>query len=118
MKIYTFLRTGWLMLAGLVLVVVIGGYDGTPNSDVELFLIGSMMVLSFPSAWLVGAVFSLTYMLLGSCCDIVIKTSYLVLILEWLALFAVGYWQWFVLIPWAVRKWRARRIAPISSVHS
>ena len=118
MKIYSFLRTGWLMLAGLVLIVVVGGYDGTPNSDVELSLIGSMMVLSFPSAWLVGAVFSLTYMLLGSCCDVVIKTSYLVLILEWLALSAVGYWQWFVLIPSIVRKWRARRIAPTNSTQS
>jgi hypothetical protein len=111
MKIHTFLKIGWLILGAIVLVVVLTGYDGKPNSDIEQFLIGSMIVISFPIGFLVAGVFSAIYAVLASCCDITVKTSYLLLTVEWMAFFGAGYLQWFVLLPWAVKKWRARRVA-------
>jgi hypothetical protein len=111
MKIHTFLKIGWLILGAIVLAVVLVAYDSKPNSDIEQFLIGSMIVISFPIGFLVAGVLSAIYAVLGSCCEITVKTSYSLLIIEWMAFFGAGYLQWFMLLPWAVKKWRAHRAA-------
>jgi hypothetical protein len=111
MKIYRFVKVGWLAASAMVLVMVLIGFDGKPNSDIEQFLIGSMMVLSFPIGFVAAGVLSAIYALLESCCEIVVKMSYAMLFVEWICFFAAGYWQWFVLLPWVVRKWRTRRVA-------
>lgn len=36
---------------------------------------------------------------------------YLELFVIWLAFVVIGYVQWFVLLPWGVRKWKGRRVA-------
>ena len=111
MNLYRALKIGWLVLAAIVLGVVLAGYDGRPNSDIEQFLIGSMMVLSFPIGLLVTGIVGLMYVGLGSCCGVTVTVSYLLLIVEWLAFAAAGYFQWIVLIPWLQRRWRSKRTA-------
>jgi hypothetical protein len=112
MRLQRVFKISWLLLAIIILVVVLAAYDGRPNSDIEQFLIGAMMVLSFPIGFVVAGLFSGMYALLASCCEIAAKTSYTMLFVEWLGFFAAGYLQWFVLLPWVIRKWRSRRVAP------
>lgn len=112
MNLHRALKLGWLLLAAIVLAVVLAGYDGRPNSDIEQFLIGSMIVLSFPIGFLVAFFFSLIYAGLGSCCGLTVTVSYPSLLVEWFAFASAGYFQWFVLAPWLQRRWRSKRTDP------
>ncbi|MGH8769052.1 MAG: hypothetical protein ACREVT_12855 [Burkholderiales bacterium] len=94
----------WITLAVIVLFVTLYAFDGKTNSDIWIFLTWSMLILSFPASLIV----SLVHMALGVGFSITIKTSYLSLAIEWTAYFILGYWQWFVLLPWLWRKWKTR----------
>lgn len=98
-------RALWIVAALFVLVVTISSYDGKPLSDIWVFLTWLMLILSFPA----GLVVSAAHYALGSAFSITVETSYLSLALEWLVYFVLGYLQWFVLLPWLWRKWKARR---------
>ncbi|MFY9316652.1 MAG: hypothetical protein WAO95_13985 [Burkholderiales bacterium] len=101
----------WIVLALVVLLVTLYGFDGKTNSDIWIFLTWSMLILSFPASLIV----SLMHMVLGVGFSITIKTSYVSLAIEWAAYFVLGYWQWFVLLPWLWGKWKTRRVAGIAS---
>ena len=90
----------WLIAAFAVLFVTLYAFDGKPNSDVWVFLIWMMLILSFPASLAV----SLAHMLIGTCFSVTIETSYVSLALEWSAYFALGYIQWFVFLPYLIRK--------------
>ena len=109
-KSYIILQIAWLVFGSLVLAAVLLGYDGKPNSDIEELLIWLMTILSFPIGFLVAAFFSLSYAILSSCCAITVRVSYLLLTTEWLMFLAAGYLQWFIFLPWLLRRWRASRI--------
>ena len=98
----------WVMLALAVLLVTQMAYDGQPNSDIELFMIGSLVVLTFPAGALVAGFLSLAFWAIASCCGVTIGVSRTSLAVEWLALATSGYLQWFALLPWLVRKIRQR----------
>jgi hypothetical protein len=95
----------WIVLALVVLLVTLYSFDGKANSDIWIFQTWSMLILSFPASLIV----SLVHMVLGAGFSITIKTSYVSLAIEWAAYFVLGYWQWFVLLPWLWKKWKTRR---------
>lgn len=96
-------RAAWIGIAVVALLVTLYGFDGKTSSDIWIVLTWSMLVLSFPASLVV----SLARMVL----PIAIETSYVSLAIEWAAYFVLGYWQWFVLLPWLWRKWKTRRMA-------
>lgn len=99
-------------MACAALAVVLIGYDGKPNSDIEQLLIGLMIVVAFPSGFLVAGLLGLTYAAIGFCCGVTVKVSYATLLVEWIAFAVVGYLQWFVVLPWVLKKWQPRRTLP------
>lgn len=109
-RITLVLKALWTLLALGVLVLTFSIYDGTPATrDAELILLYGMMALSFPTSYacllILGALGFFAEKWWGS---LSINSGYATLIVEWLALFVVGYLQWFVLLPWLWRKWKAR----------
>jgi len=98
-------RALWGVGSLLVLVVTISSYDGKPFSDIWVFLTWFMLILSFPA----GLAVSAAHYALGTAFLTTVETSYLSLALEWLVYFSLGYVQWFVLLPWLWRKWKASR---------
>ena len=99
----------WAGAAILVLLVTLYAFDGSPNSDAGVVLILSMLFLSFPSGLLYAALFTVVAILIKQYFSIIIPTSYFSIVLDWAALFALGYLQWFYLVPWLYRKWQASR---------
>ncbi len=95
----------WIGATAFVLAVTLYAFDGKPNSDIGVFFAWYMLFLSFPGGLLV----SLIHVALDEGLSITIETSYLSFVLDWLGFFALGYLQWFKLLPWLVEKWRARR---------
>lgn len=101
------IKAGWTAIAVVALLVMLYGFDGKTDSDIWIILTWSMLVLSFPASLLVSLVRMVLPMAIG--------TSYLSLVTEWAAYFALGHWQWFVLLPWLWRKWKTRRVSGAAS---
>jgi hypothetical protein len=104
------IRAVWVVLSVMVLVVSLYRFDGKPNSDIEVFLAWSMLVLSFPSSLLIALLLSGTAIVAEALFSTVIPSHYWSIFISWICFFVVGYWQWFVLLPWLWRKWRTRRL--------
>lgn len=102
----------WIACSVAVLVLVLYSYDGKPNSDADVLLAYGMMTLAFPLSLIlstiVGAVGYVAYSMNGY----VMHTNYWSIALTWVCFFAIGYWQWFKLLPWIIRRIRERRKAP------
>lgn len=106
------LKIGWVICSLLALVVTLTRYAPGPASDIGIFLIYSMLFLAFPVSLLVAGLFALLALIqeqLGVPLLDLIGSNYLGLSVMWLAFFVAGYLQWFVLAPWLLRKWKARR---------
>jgi hypothetical protein len=101
-------RAIWTILALAVLAVTLYGFDGKPNSDIDIVLMWSMLTLAFPMSLLVALIFTGVSILSESVFSTVIPVSYASIAITWLCFFVAGYWQWFVLLPWLWRKWKAR----------
>ena len=90
----------------LSLGISLFAYDGTPNSDADILLGYSLLILTFPFglglAYLSGIVGQFIYAYFGY----TFTTSYFSMILTWFVFFIIGYVQWFKFIPWLFHKWR------------
>jgi hypothetical protein len=104
--LFTTVKAIWIFISALVLSVTLYAYDGKTNSDIWIFLTWLMLPLSFPASLLV----SLSHMLLAKLFSITITTTYVSLLVEWLAYFCLGYFQWFVLIPNLLRRIRIQKM--------
>lgn len=103
--IYKIIKLSWIVITFLILGVTLYGFDGKPNSDIADLLVWSMLVLSFPAGLLV----SLVYVALDNLFSIWFYTSYLTLTIDWLGFFALGYIQWFLFVPYLIKKWKNRQ---------
>jgi hypothetical protein len=95
-----------------ILVVTLRGFDGRPNSDIEEVLAWTMLPLGFPSSLVFPAAFAGAAVLRESLGHGPVAVSYLSLIVSWALLFALGFLQWFVLVPALVRRLRSQRAKP------
>jgi hypothetical protein len=110
-QVSSVLKWFWLSCSIGVLLLTFAIFDGTPATrDAEVVLLYGMLVLCFPVGQLVVVIFWLVGLLIETTMHkLVIPAGYLTLVVEWLIFFAAGYVQWFVLLPWLWRKWKARR---------
>lgn len=108
----TVVKIAWVLCSVAVLLVTLGLYAPGPTSDIGVFLVYGILFLAFPASLLVAALFALLagiqeqsgVPLLDS-----ISSNLLGISIMWLFFFVAGYAQWFVLLPWLWRKWKARR---------
>jgi len=106
------LKIVWVLCSVAVLVVTLARYAPVPASDIGVFLAYGMLFLAFPISLLVAGLFALLALLqeeLGVPLLDLIGSNYVGFSVMWLAFFVAGYVQWFVLLPWLWRKWKARR---------
>ena len=102
----------WLILCVTVLVITLLALNpsGVAN-DIGLFFIGCMIVLTLPSGL---SVIGLAALLIevqtrtGVMTIGLINSNYFGFVLLWIPIVLIGYLQWFVLLPWLWRKWKAR----------
>lgn len=106
----------WLVAVASIFVWTMVSYYAqvAPQLKYEILLRHGllMLVLTLPSGWivtaLVGAIVSLVGLDLAGMADALLVS---------LTCAVAGYLQWFVLLPWLWRKWKARRAGgPTSSV--
>jgi hypothetical protein len=106
----------WLALCLLALAPGLYLADGSPTSHADEVTLLVMLVLSAPLSFIVPVVYAAFAFLIRRTFSMSIAPSgvwYLLhLLVNWVALVAVGYWQWFVLVPRAVRYAREGRRGP------
>jgi uncharacterized membrane protein YedE/YeeE len=109
----------WVSLALVCLILALILFhdfpinEGRPNDGVESVLGYFMLVLCFPSGWISLALIKLVQTIASATTGKVIPTSYAWLTVEWLVFLVTGYVQWFVLLPWLLRKWQTRRVGTL-----
>lgn len=99
------LKSLWIGLSLIVLFVTLYAFDGKPNSDIGNFLAGSMLCLSFPASYIFSLLYTGILIVLDKYFSIIMTTSYISLIADWLAFFILGYVQWFKLVPFIIKKY-------------
>ena len=105
----------WVALALVFLIMAIIVFhdnpvrDGKPYDGAESLLTLFMLVLSFPSGWIGMGMARLIQMIANAVTGEAIALSYAWLTVQWLLFVLAGYVQWFVLVPWLWRKWKASR---------
>ena len=90
----------WISLSMSVLLITLFNYDGSPNSDIGIFFTLAMEAITFPSGLLYAGVFSFCVYTFS----LTIPTSFIVFIISWACFVTLGYFQWFIAIPWIIRK--------------
>ncbi|SHN57700.1 hypothetical protein [Desulfovibrio litoralis] len=103
------LKVIWILCSLIVLAVTL--FYASPNTpnDIFIFLWYGMGVLTFPSNFLVaGLLVGLILIEEQTGIQFLTDSNYVGLSSFWLALFIVGYIQWFVLVPWLWHKIRKR----------
>ena len=103
------LKIIWILASVFLLVVTLFRYTPDPANDIGIFLLYGMLFLSFPTSLLVAGLLALISLLqdnLGVPLLDLISSNYAGYFLMWLLFFAAGYVQWFVLLPWFLKKWK------------
>ncbi|MEW6291409.1 MAG: hypothetical protein AB1545_16345 [Thermodesulfobacteriota bacterium] len=105
------LKIIWVLSSVAVIALTFLRYDPNSVSDIGIFLVYGMLFLAFPLSLVVAGLFALAVLLqeqLRMPILDLISSNYVGFSVMWLAFFAVGYLQWFVLLPWLWRKWKRR----------
>lgn len=109
-------RIMWLIAMIAVLVFWIGsGFDGVPsqrNHDGERHLLATLalIVLTFPLGLMWASVLNVAAYLFDAAGYRAEGSDIFLIPFVWLGFTAVGYIQWFMLLPWLWRRWKARRV--------
>lgn len=99
----------WILASLAVLLTTVFFYDGTANSDIDIFYTWSVLALSFPCGLILTLVISGAFYLLNSLWGIIVPVSIAYFMLTWLAYCAVGYMQWFWLTPKLIQFYRRQK---------
>lgn len=105
------LRVGWLAICVMALVRAHREYQGISDWKMEERLAFQMMVLSFPSSFLIAAGLALTGAILGLFGLALPASSKLEMTATWFLFVVAGYAQWFILLPRLLRR-RKRNTEP------
>jgi hypothetical protein len=104
------LKIVWIAIWLIALVTTLWGKMYESQHDLDLVLTWLMIGLGFPCSVLgvlivsgVSYVWENAFHSLGS-------TQSVAIIISWFVFFTVGWIQWFVVIPWSIRKVRRRRV--------
>ncbi|MFT3664281.1 hypothetical protein [Piscinibacter sp.] len=98
----------WLVLCCAVLSLTLYAYEPGPRSDAGVLFAWAMLALTFPSGLLVsGSIAILANINDGTLLALINDAPpWIGFTILWLAFCAIGYLQWFRLIPWFWRKLR------------
>ena len=99
------LRFAWI---GLCLVVLAFMLSAGPNPEKGVPFVFAMLALTFPIGFAAAYLVAFCGLLLEHFFGYVIPYDPIANAVTWALFFAFGYLQWFVLLPWALGKFRGR----------
>ena len=100
------LRFSWLWLCLVVLAFML---SAGPNPEKGALFVYAMLVITVPIGFGAAYLFAFTSLLLERYLGYVIPYNPIANLATWVLFVGFGYLQWFVLLPWALGKYRQRR---------
>lgn len=101
-------KWGWIILSVLLLLITLALFDGSPKSDVDILLGYGLLILTFPIGLLLSIVDGFGGRAAFNLLGMTATTTYMSLATTWFVYTVAGYLQWFVLLPWVIRRLRAK----------
>ncbi len=100
-------KAAWIGMSVFVLFITLTLLTFSIGDDADIweFLAWGMLFISFPFGLLISFLDMEWTLGLSK----ITEVSSFPFVTNWLVYFALGYLQWFILLPWAWRKWRTRR---------
>jgi hypothetical protein len=102
------LRIAYIGVGLLVLAIVLGSFAQYQQKDIGIVLGYCMLILTFPSGFLMLAFLGFVLMPIGDALGLTLGFGYAYIILYWIAFLLVGYFQWFKLVPAIWRRIRRK----------
>jgi hypothetical protein len=104
-----FTRFVWLTICVVALIGALRGYQGKSDWKMEEGLAFEMLVLGFPVSLLVALGFVTVGLLLQQFGISLPSSSRAEMITTWLIFVIAGCIQWFIALPYLIRRWRSTR---------
>jgi hypothetical protein len=98
------LKGGWALAMVAALCVMLSSYSHIDGHEAEIIGLYLLLALGFPCSLMIVSAASVVDWALPAYIQGSTAAS---LGAMWAAAFAISYWQWFILIPWAVRRWQS-----------
>jgi len=102
------LKIVWVLLAVIILCRTLYVHHSNPSPEVSLVGVMTMSALSFPSSLLVVLLLNFLAMVVSNIFSITVPDNYLTVIISWGLLFLTGYYQWFVVVPRLLVKFKKK----------
>ncbi len=104
-------KFAWCLTSGAILAYVLTFHDGPHVSERDVILIYCMLVMSFPLG-LAGSVFPIALSALNDWLELNVLVNPLRnTVLAWLLLVSIGYIQWFITVPWMLKRLKSAKKA-------
>ena len=87
-----------MTVAALIGAMIV--FDSSENRDTDIVLAVVMMALSFPASVVVAGSYAALLMSLESAFGFSLGPGRAAMAINWLGLFAAGYFQWFCVVPY------------------
>jgi len=94
----------WIFLCVVVYLISMIFFDKWPNGEASIFLAITMFVLTFPLGLILFLLVNCVAYVLYTKFGISAPENYFALTVTWIVFVVVGYFQWFVLIPYLKRR--------------
>ena len=91
----------WLIICSAILCVPLFNFD---NKESHVYYGLLILGITFPLGYLFAMSIAFIGFSLDKCCGISLPSNESMLIPTWIGFVLVGYFQWFILIPWVSRK--------------
>jgi hypothetical protein len=95
-----------LWLAACVAVLVFA-FDARDIHDTDIAFAYLMLFLTFPIGYVFAALAGVVFYALNSMFGIVVPGGFVLNLVSWVFLVVIGYFQWFIAVPWLYRKLRS-----------
>jgi hypothetical protein len=92
-------KIAWLSLALLIAVPLVVTYNPTSNRDNDIVLAYTLLTLTFPSGFVVVALYTLMGYILERLLSAQLPVGRLPMIVDCVVFLTAGYLQWFVCLP-------------------
>lgn len=100
------LKISWLLLAILIHAFVIKGYLNTGSNEAYIAEDWLMLLITFP----LGIIQTFIWSYLANTFDILNSNSPLIQTIPWVLSVILGYVQWFILLPSAIKYYKSKKI--------
>ena len=97
-------RTLIALWTSLCLAVLVFAYVQRHIHDTDIAFAYFMLFLTFPAGYIFASAVGLLFYALYETWGIVVPGGFINNLVAWLTFVAVGYFQWFILLPWCYHK--------------